>query len=212
MLERRLGRELDTDKLDDAKEVEDLLLTMDIAQTENLRNDMRRRGQIYPGVISWDGYVINANRRMAILRRLHQEQPTGEFEKLKVIRLSTGIEPKEVWRLEAGAQLSAEMRQPYSPINELLKYREGTNFGFTPEEIAASLYGRTPDEIRQALERLELIEQYLEYIEKPREYVEVRRANERFIEVQKNIAAGRRVPLGDGELECFTPCFPWVSA
>jgi hypothetical protein len=201
--ERQIGRSLDPDLPDDVVQIEAMLLDLSPSETTKLMDDIKNRGQIYPGVITWDGYVINGNRRMAVLRTLHKQEPTGKFERIKVFRLPKDFAPREVWRLEAGAQLSAEMRDPYSPINELLKYREGSQYGFSAEEMAAALYGRTAAEVREALERLQLIDQYLEYIGKPNEYVEVRRAHERFIEVQTNIGQGRRY-LDDAQLECFT--------
>src|SRR5882724_7992765 len=74
-LEASEGRRLDPQKPKDAELIEVLLLK-DKTKAEWLRKDLVRVGQLKPATITHDGYIINGNRRAAVLTRLHKE--TGD--------------------------------------------------------------------------------------------------------------------------------------
>lgn len=170
----------------------DLLLKLDPEQTALLKQDLADRGQIYPGVITQDGFVINANRRMAILESLHAEHPGGQFESLLVQRLPPGVDERDLWRLEAGLQLSRDTRADYSPVNELLKLRQGVKAGLSPTELAGAMFGRKVSWVEESLDRLNVMEQYLEYFGWKEQYHRLDGTNEQFIELQKNLKALER--------------------
>jgi len=183
--ERELGRKLDTVETADAEIIRDLLLYMDEDATAILKADLRQVGQTEPGIITHDGFVINGNRRMAILHGLHKQEPTGRFEHLDVQILPVDVEPRDLWRIEAGLQLSRDKRLVYGPVNDMFKIREGLDSGLSPEEIAATLYGSGgAQEISEKDERLKLIDSYLNYINKPDDYLPVQRMVEHFINLQ----------------------------
>jgi hypothetical protein len=122
---------------------------------------------------------------MAVLQDLHTEDSTGKFEALEVQVLPEGVSEKDLWRIEAGLQLSRDKRLDYGPVNDLLKIREGLNSGLKAEEIAATLYGlKDAEEVKEKDQRLALIDNYLEYIGEPDEYTKVNRAVEHFINLQ----------------------------
>ena len=180
--ERELKRQLNPLDASDAAIIRDLLLKQDPNATEVLKEDLKKVGQTEPGIITHDGFVINGNRRMAILYELHTGEASGRFEFLDVQILPPQIDDKDMWRIEAGLQLSRDKRLVYGPVNDLLKIREGLNAGLSPDEIAATLYGGGgPEEIREKDELLKLIDSYLTYINKPEDYVHVQRMVEHFI-------------------------------
>jgi hypothetical protein len=183
--EKQLGRHLDPLLTEDEEITRRLLLDLDSAATELLKQDLKRIGQTDPGIITHDGFVINGNRRMAVLQDLHTEDSTGKFEALEVQVLPEGVSEKDLWRIEAGLQLSRDKRLDYGPVNDLLKIREGLNSGLKAEEIAATLYGlKDAEEVKEKDQRLALIDNYLEYIGEPDEYTKVNRAVEHFINLQ----------------------------
>lgn len=187
--EAALGRALDSNDLDDAAIIRDLLLNQSEDETKILKEDLMLKGQIDPGLITFDGNVINGNRRMAIFQSLHDEDPQPQWEYLDIQVLPKGISAKDLWRIEAGLQLSRDKRLDYEPINELLKLREGIEANLTPEEIAALYYGkRSKKYVEDGLKRLALIEMYLEFIGKPEHYHLASRKVEHFINIQKNEA------------------------
>jgi hypothetical protein len=65
--EEQIKRKLDAAVDTDAKIIKDLLLSQDRNETAALKQDLLLHGQIDPGIITFDGAIINANRRAAIL-------------------------------------------------------------------------------------------------------------------------------------------------
>jgi hypothetical protein len=187
--EKQIHRELDPLDQEDAKIIRDLLLNIFPEKTQTLKEDIRKKGQMEPGVITFDGFVINGNRRMAILQELHKEEPTGKWAYLEAVRLEPNINRKDVWKLEVGLQLSKEKKADYSPVNELLKIREGEKAGLTPEEIAAAMYDWSGEEVKKSLERLVLIDTFLSFIKQPDNYELIQKTglHEYFIDVQDHI-------------------------
>ena len=101
-----IGRQLDPYQVEDANIIRAILLELDSQKTKDLKNDKHQKGQLEPGVITYDGVVINANRRMAVLSELHKKEPGGKWEHLEAIRLPENVGEKDLWRIEAGLQLS----------------------------------------------------------------------------------------------------------
>ncbi|MFZ0921773.1 MAG: hypothetical protein WA020_01810, partial [Candidatus Acidiferrales bacterium] len=85
--ESELKRSLDATAPTDAKIIQRILLELDPNATEALKKDLSANGQLDAGVITRDGAVVNANRRMAILSLLHEETHDPKFEYLRVARL-----------------------------------------------------------------------------------------------------------------------------
>lgn len=193
-LEKDIGRELNSLDKEDAKQIKDVLLGIFPDKTKALKEDIRKKGQMEPGVITFDGFVINGNRRMAIFEDLHIDEPTGKWEYLEAIRLRPDISPKDLWKLEVGLQLSKEKKADYSPVNELLKIKEGYEAGLKPEEIAAAMYDWTPEEVENSLERLRLIENFLIYFRQEENYGFIQEfgLHEYFINLQKYILMGAK--------------------
>jgi hypothetical protein len=202
--ESELKRKLDSSNPEDAKIIRKLLLELNPSETEALKADLKENGQLDPGVITRDGAVINANRRMAILSSLHEESQDPKFEYLRVARLPKAVDEKDLWRIEAGLQFAKEFRLDYSPVNELLKLREGRTNGLSTKDISRTLLGRfTPAKVEEKLEILKLIEGYLVFIDKPGQYhiVQEERHVEKFNSLQTNVVAPlKRKNIKDAEI------------
>ncbi|MBZ5647161.1 MAG: hypothetical protein LAN37_08075 [Acidobacteriia bacterium] len=202
--EDQLNRKLDAANPQDAKVIQNILLEISPNETEALMADLKRNGQLDPGVITRDGAVINANRRMAILMALYEEEQDPAFEYLRVARLPKDVDEKDIWRIEAGLQFAKEFRLDYSPINELLKLKEGRENGLTTAEISRILLGRfTSVRVEEKLAILKLIESYLDFIGKPEQYhiVQDERSVEKFNSLQANVCAPlKRKGVKDSEI------------
>src|SRR5207245_2353888 len=152
---------------EDAKVIQTLLLEQNKKETAELKESLREHGQLEEGIITFDGAVINANRRMAVLSELHQETSDPKFEFLKVARLPKNVDESDIWRIEAGLQFAKDLRLEYGPVNELLKLREGKSKGLSPKQISHFLMGRySADDVEGRLRVLDLIDSYLEYVGK----------------------------------------------
>jgi len=187
-IKNELGRDLDPNNPKDQNKLREMLLEQDKKATKILTDDLIRVGQRQPGIITHDGFLINGNRRMAIYQ--NQAQTTGEskWDYIQVSRLPPNANERDIWRIEAGLQLSRQERLDYGPINELLKFREGIATELTPVQIASTLFGGIDaEDIEEGLRRLTLIEDYLKYIGKPGRYKEAEGIHEHFINLRKFI-------------------------
>jgi hypothetical protein len=191
--EEQLRRKLDPTVEQDARIMQTLLLEQSRSETEALKEDLRAHGQLEPGIITFDGAVINANRRMAILKVLFEETREPRFEFLAVARLPQQVDHKDIWRIEAGLQFAKDFRVEYGPVNELLKLKEGLQQGLTADDISKSLLGRySAKKVNEKLEILRLIDSYLRQIKKPGEYHLIQRNVEKFNSLQANVVAPLR--------------------
>lgn len=187
--EIKLGRKLDPTSKDDVRRIKELLL-LDQAEAKKLKDDLKRIGeQTEVGAVSFDGVVINGNRRMATLEELYSEDPNKKWESLWAVRLPKDISEKDLWRIEAGLQLSKEKVADYGPVNNLLMISEGKKAGLSHSEIAASMYGWTDKQVAADLERLDLIDIFLQFFGQPKNYGLIKRfrLHEHFIDIQKGL-------------------------
>ncbi len=182
-LEASEGRRLDPEVEKDKAKIQELLLK-DQTKTEWLKKDIRRVGQLKPATITFDGFIINGNRRAAILSLLHKETGDPRFRYLEAVRLPPEVSASDLWRFEAGFQLAVELKADYGPVNELLKIKEGKTYGLKNKEIALILGGdNTAETVQMKLKRLELIEDYLVYFGQDKRYSIVERRVEHFINI-----------------------------
>jgi hypothetical protein len=188
--EEQLKRKLDSNKKQDVEIIVKLLLEQNESETQALKADIIKNGQLEPGIITFDGAVINANRRMAIMSSLFKETREDRYKYLMVGILPPGVEELDLWKIEAGLQFGRDFRLQYGGVNELLKLREGEKQGLTPKDISIALIGRFSEkEVLEKLETLNLIDSYLSFINKKNEYhlITQERDLEKFISLLKAV-------------------------
>jgi hypothetical protein len=195
------GRKLDAMDKEDESIIRKLLLFQSINSDENELDELNGAGKkLYDDLllvgeqrevahITHDGIVVNGNRRMAALQLLHKKQGTGKWEGLWVVRLPEDISEKDLWKIEAGLQLSKEKVADYGPVHNLLMIAEGKKAGLNALEIAASMYGWTETQVKDDLERLNLIDVFLQFFGQPGNYglINKRGLHEHFIDLQKGL-------------------------
>ncbi len=195
--ETELGRSLKPESPDDQQLIKTILLSIRKDENEKIREDLRKNGQMRPGIITCDGIVINGNRRKALLEDLYRETGETKYKYLDAQVLPSDITKAELWLIEAGIQMSTPQQLDYSPINNLLNWRDGVLGGLTVEDMAARIYGVSKENIESDLDRLKLIDEYLaDFLGKPERYYLVRALNEHFIDLQDILAWARR-PRGN---------------
>jgi hypothetical protein len=173
----------------------------DKAAFEKLLDDIRAKTQLHPGVVTRDGGVIDGNRRLAALQRLNKDN-RDQFRCFDGVVLPANTTSEDRWRIEAGLQLGVNERWNYSPINELLKVREGVKLyeemirrGALPkspnpvQRVAAAIYGKSEADIRENVSRLDLFDEYLQFIKKAGAYDELGRISEDMKEAARVVQA-----------------------
>jgi hypothetical protein len=183
--EAELGRSLNQFDKKDSKIIADILLSIRPDENDKIRDDLKNNSQLVPGIITVDGIVINGNRRKALFRTLHDKTKDEKYNYLEAHVLPSNISKAELWLIEAGIQLSTPQQLDYSPINNLLKLREGLNAGLKIEQMTQRIYGVNDEKIKSDLERLDLIDEYLtDFIKKPGKYYLVKERDNHFINLQ----------------------------
>lgn len=196
--ERKLRRKLDPLNKDDAKIIRRFLLEQNAAETQALTDDLKRNGQLEPGIITFDGAVINGNRRMAILQTLHEATGEDQYAYLNVARLPRGVDAKDLWKIEAKLQFGRDFRLEYGPINELLKIRAGQESGLTPKQISDALGGRYSEkQVEEKIKILKLIDSYLNSINRSGEYKIIQ--EERVVEKFNSLHSSVMVPVAKSD-------------
>ena len=193
--EAQLGRELGYGS-EDQQAIAQMLLSGRPDENDKVSRDLQANGQLMPGIVTCDGIVINGNRRKALLEQIHVDTSQARFSFLEVHVLPSALNRVDLWQIEAGIQLSSPQQLDYSPINNLLKLREGRDSGLTSDQIASGIFGMTKEDVEKAVSLLDLIDEYLEeFLDSPGKYHLVRDRNEHFINLQ-NILNWTKSPRG----------------
>jgi hypothetical protein len=163
---------------------EDILLEMIRSKGKDLLEDLRNRKQEDACIITYDGYLVNGNRRTAALKSLDERY-------IDCIVLPEDTTPKDIYYLEQQLQLSQDFREKYHWINELKNIRRGIEdrrFEFSEKELAANLR-LDLKELRVRLRMLELIDSFLIWKNKSGEYdyPKLNDAEEIFLQLEKAI-------------------------
>ena len=167
---------------------------------ELLKQDILARSQLHPGVVLNDGGVLDGNRRLAVLLELSSTSKNpGRFEYLDAVILPGDVSSEDRWRIEAGLQIGKDEKLDYSPINRLLKIKEGMKLfqqtGDPAKEIANTLMGIKKDEVEWDIKKIDLIDEYLDFIKKPLAYNLVSDKMERFEEALSILESARKVKM-----------------
>lgn len=183
--------ELNPEIPDDAKEIEKMLRDQSPSKTQWLKDDIKTIGQQEAGIITHDGFVINGNRRLSVLKLLAPDgNPDHQF--IDVARLPDNVEESDIYKIELGKQMAREQKLDYGPINELLKIEHGIKSKLTPEQIAVTI-GYTKEEIEEKMARLELIRDYLDFIGEPDNFEAVDDINDHFIDLHDKIFSKKQL-------------------
>ena len=190
-LKNKKGRELESENTEDRKELQKLLISLDPKQSMILEKDVRKHGQREPGVCTYGGQVINGNRRMSVIESIFETD--SNFNSLMVARLPPNISPIDLWKIEAGIQLSRKVQLDYGPINTLLKFKQGIDAGLTALQITETLYGDyTEKEVKEKIGVLGLIVLYLDFIGERNNFKKAERITEHFIDLRNIIEIERK--------------------
>lgn len=184
---KKKNRQLDPTNSEDSKIIQNLLIGLDLKQSIILQDDLRQYGQKDPGIITHDGFVINGNRRRAVLEKLTLEG-YSQFKFIVVAILPEHVSSQDLWKIEAGIQLSRHVQLNYGPINELLKFKEGLDAGLRPIEMAKSLYGGIDEkDIIKKLEQYQLVVEYLNFIGENGVFNRAKGIHEHFVDLHNII-------------------------
>lgn len=141
-----------------------------LRETNDLRQLIEREGQLQAGVATADGFVINGNRRLAVLRDLYRSTSDERFGYMDVAVLPEDATKKELFLLEAGLQMAPDSRVRYGPVTTLVQIRMGlSELGLDKAEVARAM-NMDEEEVVQNLGRLNLMTEYLAFVGRHGQY------------------------------------------
>jgi hypothetical protein len=123
---------------------------------KDIINDLEIRGQQDPAIITFDGFIINGNRRIAAMHILSETYAD-------CVVLPRDAIKKDLYDLEQELQLSQDFKQPYHWINELLNLDHGLTVLNIPPAGMAKRLRISEKDIHDARRRKLLIDDFLEW-------------------------------------------------
>ena len=182
--EAELNRELSGNIKEDREYLQKILLESvfySSEATEDLEKDLEKTGQTDPAIISADGIIWNANRRVAIRQKLFKQTGDAKWNKVEAVRLPSSSF-KELKQLEHRLQMGKEFRQDYGSINLRLRCRQAIETHgrekWTMVELQNSFQSKyTKADIEKFIEEIDLIDEYLEAVKNPSNYPLLEKGN-----------------------------------
>jgi hypothetical protein len=190
----KIDRDLQPNNIEDRQLIKKILSGLNPEISLKLASNLRKNGQLNSGIITRDGYLIEGNRRMAMLAGLYDETSDEKYNFMNVARIENIISTKDLLDIGRGMQVLKNSQLNNGAINELLKLDEGRKAGFTNKEIADKLYGIDDEsEIKDKLERLDLMRKYLkQYYGNDEDFTPIEGYNEHFIDLQDIVLIAKK--------------------
>jgi hypothetical protein len=138
-------------------------MLLEVVDERNLAQDLVSKQQKNPIVLTYDGFIIDGNRRVAALKR------EGDVEYVDAVVLPEDATDAEIYETEVELQMATETRAPYNWVDEALHIRYGVERLYEnrrPDEAIHAVAQRMnmPDEdVKSILDRLALVDLYLDW-------------------------------------------------
>lgn len=173
-------RDLFIDPETDATQKAQHKILLGMVDEAGLRKDIMKEGQRQPAIITYDGYVLNGNRRLAALI-------DEGAQYMDCVVLPKDAIPRDLYELELDLQMARETKAKYDWVDELLHIRHGIDDLGEDESVVAKKMGTNKQEIKHKLGMLYLVDFYLEWLGKPNQHYLVGGDKDKqvFIELEK---------------------------
>lgn len=146
-------------------------------------------------LMTFDGIIVNGNRRLAAMRDLYAIDPSrySSFSHVDVVVLPQEATEKDIEVIETELQLTPDTKLDYGWVERRLKIRYQLNkIGFDRNEIKRIYRFKREDEMNAELQQLELAEEYLStYLNEAYNYELVSDKEQLFSDLQKALPTNR---------------------
>lgn len=106
----------------------------DPEKKEVLKQQIKKKGQRQPAIITCDGFLINGNRRKMVFEELYEDSHQNpKFLNMRVVILPDNVKEYDIKRLENSYQLQDEGKSEYHGLNRALTIRDNEKDGYTLE-------------------------------------------------------------------------------
>lgn len=172
---------------DEALERQDKILRnmVSVGSDSRLCKIFMQSQQVEALILDNEGYVINGNRRLCVMRLLYEENPTAyaHFDHVKVIFLPP-CSQNDIDELETKLQWRPSGRAEYGWVSKAINLRERHKNGWSPEKIA-SLHEIDKKDVILLIAMLDDAEEYLRSRGMQYEYSYIEKSEMAFQQLQK---------------------------
>lgn len=147
------------------EKVEKMIVDSNRNALEKTKTNIKKLGQMQPGVVLNNGTVIDGNRRFTCLRQLKREDGGDLFFYAVILDPEEGLTDADIKRLELRIQHGEERPVDYNAIDNLVDVYNDIRINryFTVKEYAANIDKKEPD-VKKMLEKADLMVEYLKFI------------------------------------------------
>ncbi|WP_214762916.1 hypothetical protein [Exiguobacterium sp. s146] len=147
------------------EKVEKMIVDSNRNALEKTKTNIKKLGQMQPGVVLNNGTVIDGNRRFTCLRQLKREDGGDLFFYAVILDPEEGLTDADIKRLELRIQHGEERPVDYNAIDNLVDVYNDIRINryFTIKEYAANIDKKEPD-VKKMLEKADLMVEYLKFI------------------------------------------------
>ncbi len=161
-----------------------------------LAEDLELKGQYSPIVLTYDGFVVDGNRRLAALREQKKEYASA-------VVLPSDATSSEIYETELELQMARETKAKYDWVDELLNIRHGLVSQHESLDTIARIMRLDKKDLEKSLEILTMVDMYLNWLEAPGQYHRIPGdvsggAKQAFIELTEGLEKKNVKPLGQG--------------
>lgn len=154
---------------------------------EDLKADLRARGQQQPAVVTAEGVLINGNRRAAALRNLFRDDDHQPSRYVSCLVLPADANMREIVDLETELQIAREFKEDYTWVNEALLIeeifeREGRNW----DKVASRMH-MPASAVRGQFEKLQQLHQLVSLSQGTRHHADFVPNESAFDELAKHV-------------------------
>ena len=154
---------------------------------EDLKADLKERGQQQPAVVTAEGVLINGNRRAAALRSLLRDDDHQPSRYVSCLVLPEDANMREIVDLETELQIAREFKEAYTWVNEALLIeeifeREGKKW----DKVASRMHKDVPSVLGQ-FEKLQQLHQLVALSQGTRHYADFVPNESAFTELAKHV-------------------------
>ncbi len=126
--------------------------------------DLERKGQQRPGIVTLDGVIIDGNRRAMLLQRLEKEENEKQYFEAVILPDAYDENEEEIVRLETQYQMGEDAILDYGPLEKYLHVKRLKEaLGIDVPEIA-QLMGSSEGEVKKLVGIMSLMDEYLDHI------------------------------------------------
>lgn len=130
---------------------------------KDIIQDLKSRGQEDPAIITYDGFIINGNRRISAMKKMGNKYAD-------CVILSENASRGDLYDIEQELQLSQDFKQEYHWINELMSIDYGLRELNTSVEVMAKRLRIDQKDVIIRRDRKFLIDKFLEWKNMPNRY------------------------------------------